>query len=755
MSEFSVPPITNNLTNFRLLTNISNGPALLNFYNTTTGLVDNQITTKEVNKYFEPNESVFYNTFLVSEETSTLYNKSKLDSYINQGILSDSYYIPVPPTIEMTGVKNNTHSISLSSSLNFLKTISYNSYNHLSLSYVLDSTLTKIRLIVYRDTDGMSYSEDGGLSCIKIPNDGLSYPSEITSFAIQAHDNISHPVAKCRIFIGTLREGLKSFTINKSTSWEVEGSDESTLVSGTHNYFNFKYSITNPPTSTTPITISPDGITYDYIASDFAPCYVIAVNNYPLTAGNGILVYVKNKIIDVVANIQTITETHQYLFKYLHINTKAYTTTAKGYIETPDILNNVKSFTEWTNICDPITRLPIDFNPTNITTGDYRLHNPVTISGSFPILFDQIKQLPYYPSNTYNSTTSGDLFVTAEKNGADYVCNLYSLTATNTIGTADATRRSLSFNKLPSLVSSSIFANKFSGISYETIGTDLFIFITEREAVWYYNLTSGAAWAKLIDASTSLYLDSSLHFTTSANKVTYLSGLTGFTIIKGKNNTLTGIFGSDLGYVQCNIINTLGVLSLNSVGISFKANIHSGLVRDFVSVYGLNNILSCGLETEPITGYNIPNTYTTPIKYDLYTPTVTNNIPSNLSSDSNISTIIYKNYISTESPTDVFYNKYNITYLTTNTDQFLDPLYVYTSTVQANKKLLSIPTYNNYSFPTTLTANNLSYIKATLKHQKLSLLFRTTEIATILGVSSNIESEIQIPFVPEINYQPV
>lgn len=811
MSEFSPSEINNDITSIRLLTNISKGPIILNAHDSILGYIDSSLVERDINIYFNPDESIFYRNFLVSDIQSTLYNQNKLDSYVKQGILSDSYFTPLPPSISVTGITNNTHSLAFSTSGNIIKTPAHNTYNHLSLSYVLDSSLDKIKLIVYRDTDGMSYSTDGGMTCIKIPNTNLLYPNEITSFVIQAHTNISVTVAKSKIFIGTLREGLKSFTIDLSSGWEQEGADEHTIVSGTNNYFSFKHSITN----LNKVKAS-DGIVYDYVPSDFAPCYVLTVNNYPITAGNGILVAVNSKIIDtfsvdiplnsgtsglntitnntidfttlgllggdsvsgfgigagaVISTITThqimlsvvntsnislntitisrpdvVTDIHQYLFKYLHRNTKKYTTTTSGYIESSETLTNDTSFTEWTNICDPITLSPITF------TGN-RIANPVNIIGTFPIIYDSIKQIPYYPSTTYTANTSGDLVILAQKTGSDYVCELYSITSNNTI---NSTERQLSFSTVSPIISSSIKANKVSGLSYATINGDQFIFITESENIWYCNITANSGWNKLIDASTALYLDASFSLTTNANKVTYLSGLTGFNITQGSNGTLTGIFGSDLGYVQCNIINISGMLSLNvSTGLQFKVAVHSGIVRDLVQVYNKNNILSCGLETEPATGYIVPNTYMSPIKYYLYTPISNSNIPTTLSSSDVITTIIYKNYTSTQSPDSEFFNKDNIFYGTSNTDQFFNDIYINSTSVQANKQLISIPVYNDYTFPVTLDTNTLSYIKAVTKYQKLSLLIRVTESVILFNETVLMKSELIIPIVHEIVYQPI
>jgi hypothetical protein len=752
VTEFLPAPISNTLPAVRLLTNVSGGPAFLNLFDAQEGMLGSTIVTKELNKSFKPNEAVFFHDFLVDDATSVFYNREKIYSYISQNILSDSYFAPNPPTITLYGTTNNTHSLSLTLSDSFNKTNTLNSRNHLSCSYVLDSYLSSIKVIVYRDIDGISYSIDGGLSCIKITNDGLLYPNEITSYAIQAHTSIHTSDSKSKIFIGTLREGLKSFTIGESVVWQQEGSDQMILTGNTpltpdsvNNLLMFKYSFSNV-TSTYPddpqLIKTPDGILYDYIGVDYAPCYVLAVNNYPLAAGNGILVFVNNGIVEkrnpgLSEDYVIIEPKYLYLFKYLHSSTKQYTVSGKGYLETSETLTN---FIDWTCIADPTTRIPY-------------VSSPVTSLSAFPIIYDQLKQIPFMPSTEYTSLTSGDLLAVTEQESISYACNLYSLTGHNHI--QGIQERGLVFTSLPQLnLVNKIESTNYSGLSYATIGSNTYVFLTEKDSVWYCNLTDTIpAWSKLL-APTDLYLDSNLSFTLN-NPRTSLTGLGGFGIFQSRKtkDLLIGIFTSDLGYVQCSIINTAGVLSLSVGSLQFKSDMHSNCLRDLLVISDKDIALSCGLELEPVTGYNLPSSYGPAVKYSLYMPEVTSNLPSTVS-DSSITTSIYKNFTSTESPDPVFYNNSNIFNIpdTHNTDQFFDIDFIYSPSVKAKKQILGPPTY--YSGYTISLINKLTtvYVTTSQKHQKTSLLVRATESLTLNDSPLTLESELEIPYLPEINY---
>lgn len=761
MAEFLAPVINNPTSLIRLLTNQSDGPSFLNIHNATLGTIkDSQshpiIVQRELNKNFLPKESVFFHEIFVDDTTSTLYNKDKISSYITQNILSDTYFNPLPPTISLTGVINNTHSLSLGNSGKFQKTLSHNTYNHLSVAYTLNSTLFGIKLLVYRDVDGISYSEDNGVSCVKIPNIGLLYPNEITSYAIQAYDSIKLTNSNSKIFIGTLREGLKSFTLGTSIQWEQEGIADDLVDIGTSsdvvvyndlnvpiktvtvpdNYFLFHYGITN-------ITYEPstNGKIYGYISGDFAPCYVLAVNNYPITAGNGILVAVDNGVHRLITPDQTGAFIPMFVcaFKYLHATSKQYTQSTRGYIETSE---DISIHNKWVSICDPITRLQ-------------NINSPVHFTGQFPIMYDQLKQIPFKSSNNYDTTISGDLIAVTETEGLDYVAKIYKLIGFNHIeGVQD---RHLEFTNLPSLsISNHVSAYDFSGLSYTDIiaknGTiNTFAFLSSKEAIWYCNLSATVpSWSPLIFSLLDLKLTPDFLFTTGTN-ITYLSGLSGFGLFQQDKN-LIGIFASDLGYVQCALsLSTSNTLSAS--GYTWLSNIHANKLRDIQVISDKQLVISCGLITESSIGYILPSVVNVPIKYSILTPTITSNMPSNLSS--NIHTTIYKNYTTTESITPVFYNSSNINTLTVtpNTDQFYDLTFIYSQSIQASNKLLSPPVYNNgynFNFYNKLVS---TYTGIASKYQKLSLLFQATEQIVLNNEVLSLVSEKEVPFFPEIAYR--
>lgn len=231
--------------------------------------------------------------------------------YIKTGILSNSELVATPPIVGVESVSTCNYSISLHDNGSTSKeTVSYDaSFNHLQVFPV--SYNETIVAIYYRDSDGISYSIDNGKNIIKVKGTAatnLNFPEEITSCAAFVYtSSFNTSLIKTKLYIGTLREGLKSLTSGQSSfvqETDLEKGHFSGIGSSTYFFRENKWNISKIKDAS--------GNTPDYLFGNYQPCYVIGILNYPKEfevplpedptstniEKNTILVYVKNTIID-------------------------------------------------------------------------------------------------------------------------------------------------------------------------------------------------------------------------------------------------------------------------------------------------------------------------------------------------------------------------------------------------------------------------------------------------------------------------
>lgn len=170
--------------------------------------------------HLKPDESVYYDLIVNEDLSSPYYNVTNIQDYIDNKILSCTLVDLSEPIPEVISISGGTFSTIVNSN----KTIKFVSKeygqqtNHLEILPVLDSQ-KNISIIYYRDIEGISYSFNNGASSILISNANLKYPDEITSIAVQVYENKNSLKVYAKLFVGTLREGIKCFIPGKNTTY--------------------------------------------------------------------------------------------------------------------------------------------------------------------------------------------------------------------------------------------------------------------------------------------------------------------------------------------------------------------------------------------------------------------------------------------------------------------------------------------------------------------------------------------------------
>lgn len=791
MSEFLLPDIQNNLRPVKLLANITNSTVMLQ-------LVDsgNEFTT------LEANEIGFYNQLVTSDSTSPQYNEPRILEYIDSGILTDTLFKPKPPNSYLSGYPDSTHSI-----INNRKFVQENQEDHLEIIYSLDAvsdTSTVIRLIVYRDADGISYSLDSGQSCLKIPSTGLLYPSEVTSVAIQNYLTEVN-IGKPKIWIGTLREGLLSYTPG-DTSWVSESNLEKSDPTendpdGINSTFLFRISLVNKYE-----VKDSDGNIYFYIPGDYAPVYILGLINNPKSTGLPLVVYVNNKVEPLVyaplgqdiglgnphsfeADFGTgegsflsngtlsINEEHFHYTSIDHNGFLGVTRQADGTLKQAHSAGtNIYQVNRMEKSPVLLYRYLLSTVSSYVLDSNYNKYKVVTetldtswkpLSGYNKEIVDILKSIPINTTASYTSIDSGVLTAVSvfSWDTQTFITELLKITATSHI---DSNERSISITTDSSIGDSIVISpNRFSGLS--TYGNN--VFITERTKIWRYDGESWSNWltADGVSQERNTRISPSKVFTL-VGSTSYVSGFKGFGIIsRGKNNTLLGIMNTDFGHLEFSLLSTPEnylVPTLNSK--KARVDLYSGPCKDFQIIPELNTVLTCGLAVEPRVDYIISkSTFGSPVRYCSVYPGSVSQLPSKLAGD--VVIIGYKNYkagyTGNWDVSNLVHNKYTYQELTSNNS---DQLYLNTAENISVPMLVQFITELKYEdnrsfdfigyFETNNTDNSVAisslllktYLSGSIKYNRLKILFRTTE--TIKFNSATLETDLEVPFFPEIEY---
>jgi hypothetical protein len=434
-NEFTAPELVNNYVTAQLLTNITPGSIMLQVQNTIN---TDQITSTVVQ--FLDSETQFYNNIVISDEASPVYNEDIIQSYINNGVLSTSTITPTSPTGYIYGLPNSTHTINIQNN-KLVKQNPTNKIDGLEIYYSLSLT-NSLQIIVYKSTKGFYYSLDTGTTIIPIPTNGMMYPNEVTSIAIQNVSSVTTP-GYITIWAGTLQEGLLSYTLN-SSSW-VSQSDKELSLSNNNLYLfrhTLQYNLETTPADTTVTTYTPQG---------YAPVYILGIINSPIEAGLPLLVYTKTILTTINATLDgtnplaqpvigtTTTAKHiNTVYKYLSPNYIFYTLDTKYNIYRPSIqttvpllpVSNISTVTSLPSIPNPaypigsLVFLSTVPNAVYRNSGNFWLSNP-TIG---KVSLSTVSVLPTLPNGNY---TLGYI-LTLSTNNAEYV-NIANVWVTSTL----------------------------------------------------------------------------------------------------------------------------------------------------------------------------------------------------------------------------------------------------------------------------------------------------------------------------------
>ncbi len=717
MSEYTAPEKIVNFTATKLLENTTDSTIMLEVSNTT-----DEYNVGSIVKPLESDAVVFYEDVVISDTLSTKYNADIINGYIKTGILSDTTLSPTPPKTEIDGVLGSTHTIN-----HALRKISQsNSESHLEVFYATDTNDT-VKVIAYRDLDGISYSLDLGKSSIKIPTAGLNYPSEITSVAIQLYQyETANGIPK--IWIGTLREGLLSYTIG-ADSWvsetNLEKSDAS--INGT---FLFRRSLRNENfNSNDPIIQQTQNTKDRYLPGDYEPVYILGIINNPVDAGVPLCLYVNAHKEDIgTGKLALYSFT---IYKYLVPVVKKYT------LDT--------NYSVWRHALKSLPTDWILYKKNKITSNE---------------IVDILKSIPYKASPIFTASDSQILTAASvySRKYNKFCVELFKLNAAADINGSDVNftiSRDFDIND-----SICIEANKFSGLStYKE-----HIFITEREKIWRYS----GSWGLWFDASgtTPEYnfrLSHDYKFTLNA-PVTYLSGLRGFGILPGKDSlSFIGLLNTDFGhlYIEFTSSSTDKFLAVHNSKI-LKKELFNTAVKDFQVISESSLVLSCGLNIEPTVGYVLPDTFGEASRYFLLQPKTSTQLPPTLSTE--IKTKIYKNYISGTDNNAVLINKNTLNYGLTNTDQlYIDSNTESVAVLKAISQHISYVDGHSYSWIVPIDITDIgqdaladlqilrNYLHGSIKYNRLKFLLRATESIALKNYV--LESDFEVPSTPEIEYQ--
>lgn len=289
----------------QILTNYANNSIILTLNNTLSP--DSSIVS------LDPGESLLYDSVAVTNSLDPNYNVPLLQDYIDNGVVvletltakHQSELQLLPQTNVTVGLSSGVPE--LVGKLNTVTT------DNLQLLPVTD-TLGRVLCIYYKSVEGMLISTDLGKTQSLISNDNLVFPDEITSFAVQTYESnggVLVPVS--RLYIGTLREGIKTFTPGVDSTYKDFDADTN-FNDDTYPLFKNCEKTINL-LNTTKINTSggvpdnkwwPPEIKINY--TSYCPTYILGVVNNPSNSGCPIFIASRPKYTVTTIINQTFTD---------------------------------------------------------------------------------------------------------------------------------------------------------------------------------------------------------------------------------------------------------------------------------------------------------------------------------------------------------------------------------------------------------------------------------------------------------------
>ena len=562
-----------------ILTNATNNSVILSLDNTNT-LTSNTIM-------LDVGESVLYETLNI--------DPLLLQEYIDSGILIAEDLI-LKPNSELQVIPQPDFTLNVSTGTPELIIKANNTgLDNLAVLPVVDKN-GKILCIYYKSIQGMSISFDLGATQALINNDNLLFPDEITSFAVETYtsnEGVLQPIK--RLFIGTLREGVKTFTPGVDTTYA--DFDPNVYFPGTSSEDKnpiFKNCVKHLETITKTYysdPIYPDGTIIsntkppDITFPSYCASYILAVVNNPINTGCPILIATRPKYTETATDIQY-TYTNSVITNTIG---PIYTTPYNNVYKNKIICKYLHDSIYTNNILTPT--IPVINEPSYFHKGSNTWLLLKELGSSIESIINIINAVGL-PDDILDVITEytpdGALFITRRQLGRN---NLLKFTCS---------ANQVNIPILQDITITELDSAKINNISYltETTLIDYDIFFTLPTAIWKYSSKTNT-FSEFIgkDNPISYFntrIDSGIFKTTGT---TWLKELTSFTLVPKAttSNKYIGLLGTELGIIfydlTLNADNTFttdyknGRILLNNVANSITTDIKISGQYAFICSY--------------------------------------------------------------------------------------------------------------------------------------------------------------------------
>ncbi|MCI4436668.1 MAG: hypothetical protein JHC33_07675, partial [Ignisphaera sp.] len=561
----------------QILTNPASNSIILTLNNTLS--TDSNVIS------MDPGESVLYDSVAITNSLDPNYNIPLLADYVSSGALVLET-LTANHQSELQLLQQDNLTIGLGSGVPEIINKAQNIITDNIQVFPVTDVRGTVLCIYYKSIQGMSISTDLGATQTLISNDNLVFPDEITSFAVQAYESNSGILKQVnRLFIGTLREGVKSYTPGVDTTYvnfdpDVNFGDavlplfktcEKTINSLNTITLNEDNSVNTNIWTTTESIVYPN----------FCATFVLSITNNPVNSGCPIFVatrprYTQTTVttkvtynhLGVVINTIPVSSTVEFekvkvAFKYLH--EKVYR-------------NNELRYTIST-----LELPPLYYG----TPGNYQSNRWLMLqeAGVAQSISPFIITKPTFPTHILDVITEytayGSLFITKDDINVN---RMYKVTGVEDVISA------ISIVELALPIE--LQTTQIRNITHlvETGSTNYNIFITADATVWRYS-SVGSAWSKFLSKnSLSKYLSTSV-----------------------KDGNLYGVFGGSVSFainrMTLTILPTSGAIALGQKlscsGVAEGTVIESlvsGTMNAVGSVYGLSSSPGT-LASRPFTSY--------------------------------------------------------------------------------------------------------------------------------------------------------
>lgn len=593
---------------------------LTNNTGTSIILTLNNVNSSEANVIsVAPEESLLYNAIVIIDETNPNYNLPLIQSYIDSGLLLNQDITGITKS-ELQVLFSGNLTIKLDTGVPELKSnpVTPNIDN---ISLLPANTSSKTNYIYYKSIQGMSVSYDFGSTQVLINNDNLKYPDEITSFAIQVFDSKNGVLQEVnRLFIGTLREGVKTFTpgidftyVDFEPNASIGGSPifKNSLTTNLITTDEFAVQYGENPIGLDEHRKNSNGIYYPVspqVINEFTTycaTFVLALINNPTNSGSPIFIASRSMHV-IITNTTIINST-------TGIITPDLTPVISSTYETKVVFKYLHEKIYQNNIL-------IDTIPTSNQPPDH----DTFINNNHWVLLQENNSVQSWLDVIINQEFPAhlvDVITEYNEKGAIFIVKGVDTGSSNKLYHIECFENLL---KLPIITEhvlpSELINVKIENLSYlleiGTITNSYNIFITIRDIVWRYSSTLNT-WTQFIsknnptsyfstNINTNGILDTSIHGTLN------LKELSNFIVVP-KNNTsdaYIGILSSEYGLILYNI--KLANNEFTAGARSTRAplqNVAKSIISDMkINRYGQNiNIITCSYSSQ------IPREYYTGI----------------------------------------------------------------------------------------------------------------------------------------------